>query len=596
VVGIILTWFLALQYTQRESEGIMNKDNPLLDEYNLENGPAPLYRISKDLSDLTLMFIISSVVFFLAAGTLAIIMRTVQSKLILLGNQQQTIGMFYAALTAHGQLMFFGFASMLTVGLSYYLLSKFAKKPLYSMKMSIISYSLMNAASVLLVVSAIMFFGGGWYNLMPLAFHPQNGGWNIFSTVLFLMADTSIGIGLVFFCVNVIATVLKGNIAAGVQLSEPDEGGLFRASSDINDSGRIDLIPMINLPASTRWVSALGISSWFPRKYRKAVPAVSIVVVGIFVNAVALLSGTVGLFTQLGMGFGYLLNPDFQPNWLLAKDAFWFFGHPIVYFTLFSFLAAAYYYIPKFTKKTVPYDKWAYRSWPFYFVFAVLVFSHHSYMDMPNPVFVQTVATIASQAVIFPSGLTVMTIMMYLLRSKIRWNISSFFIVTGIAGWVYGGFTGAQTGWWGTDVYLHNTLNVVGHIHLVILMGSVLLGIGLVYGVIADLTKKRLGKTLGMVHLLTTITGGFGLAFMFTYLGLFGVIRREAIIPDQFMWAMPWLLFFALTVGFGQITFAYNLFKTLGRKTTKEEQLFVTNQEERASSEKDLIHTGESST
>ena len=75
----------------------MNKDNPLLDEYNLENGPAPLYRISKDLSDLTLMFIISSVVFFLAAGTLAIIMRTVQSKLILLGNQQQTIGMFYAA-------------------------------------------------------------------------------------------------------------------------------------------------------------------------------------------------------------------------------------------------------------------------------------------------------------------------------------------------------------------------------------------------------------------------------------------------------------------------------------------------------------------
>jgi cytochrome c oxidase subunit 1 len=574
----------------------MNKDNPLFDEYDLENGPAPLYRISKDLSDLTLMFIISSVVFFLAAGTLAIIMRTVQSKLILLGTQQQTIGMFYAALTAHGQIMFFGFASMLTVGLSYYLLSKFAKKPLYSMRMAIISYSLMNAASVLLIVSAIMFFGGGWYNLMPLAFHPQNGGWNTFSTVLFLMADTSIGIGLVFFCVNVIATVLKGNIAAGVQLSEPDEGGLFRASSDMNDSGRIDLIPMIILPASTRWVSALGISSWFPRKYRKAVPAVSIVVVGIFVNAVALLSGTVGLFTQLGMGFGYLLNPDFQPNWLLAKDAFWFFGHPIVYFTLFSFLAAAYYYIPKFTKKTVPYDKWAYRSWPFYFIFAVLVFSHHSYMDMPNPVFVQTVATIASQAVIFPSGLTVMTIMMYLLRSRIRWNISSFFIVTGIAGWVYGGFTGAQTGWWGTDVYLHNTLNVVGHIHLVILMGSVLLGIGLVYGVIADLTKKRLGKTLGMIHLLTTITGGFGLAFMFTYLGLFGVIRREAIIPDQFMWAMPWLLFFALTVGFGQITFAYNLFKTLGRKTTREEQLFVTNQEKRALSEKDLIHTGESST
>ena len=70
------------------------------------------------------------------------------------------------------------------------------------------------------------------------------------------------------FCVNVIATVLKGKIAAGVQMSEPEEGGLFKAPFDVNDSGRIDLIPMVNLPPTTRWASTLGISSWFPIKYR----------------------------------------------------------------------------------------------------------------------------------------------------------------------------------------------------------------------------------------------------------------------------------------------------------------------------------------
>jgi heme/copper-type cytochrome/quinol oxidase subunit 1 len=340
----------------------------------------------------------------------------------------------------------------------------------------------------------------------------------------------------------------------------------------------------------------LGISSWFPRRYRKLVPAVSVVVVGIFVNSVALLSGTVGLFTQLGIGFAYLIDPQSEPNWLFAKDAFWFFGHPIVYFTLFSFLGAAYYYIPKFTKKTVPYDKWAYRSWPFYFIFTVLVFSHHSYMDMPNPIMVQIIATVASQGIIFPSALTVMTIMMYILRSRIRWNIASAFIVTGLVGWVYGGFAGAETGWWGTDVYLHNTLNVVGHIHLVLLMGSVLLGIGLVYSIIADLTKKKLAKSLGAIHLVTTIVGGFGLAFMFMYLGLFGVIRREAVIPDQFMWAMPALLFFALTVGLGQIVFVYNLFRTLRRKqNTIEEDRFVNVQRKRELEERNVIHTGETS-
>ena len=47
-----------------------------------------------------------------------------------------------------------------------------------------------------------------------------------------------------------------------------------------------------------------------------------------------------------------------------------------------------------------------------------------------------------------------------------------------------------QEGWWGTDVYLHNTLNVVRHIHLVILTGITrLFALGLIYSIIPDITK-----------------------------------------------------------------------------------------------------------
>ncbi|MGZ5472292.1 MAG: hypothetical protein ACXWE0_11550, partial [Nitrososphaeraceae archaeon] len=94
----------------------IKKDSTILEEYDHEHGPTPLYKISKQLADLTKMFIISSVTFFLIAGSLAIIMRMIQSDLNIMGNQQQTMGLFYAALTAHGQIMFFGFASMMTVG------------------------------------------------------------------------------------------------------------------------------------------------------------------------------------------------------------------------------------------------------------------------------------------------------------------------------------------------------------------------------------------------------------------------------------------------------------------------------------------------
>ncbi|MGI8833227.1 MAG: cbb3-type cytochrome c oxidase subunit I [Nitrososphaeraceae archaeon] len=104
------------------------------------------------------------------------------------------------------------------------------------------------------------------------------------------------------------------------------------------------------------------------------------------------------------MGFSYLTNPNFNANWLLAKYFWGFFGHTIVYFTLFSFLGAAYYYITCYAKKTVTYDRGAYRSWAFYFIFTILVFSHHLYLDKPNPAWLETIAQIASFGIVFPSG------------------------------------------------------------------------------------------------------------------------------------------------------------------------------------------------
>jgi heme/copper-type cytochrome/quinol oxidase subunit 1 len=559
-------------------------------EYEKEHGPVPQYQVSKGLSDLTLMFIISAIIYFVVAGSMAIVMRLIQSKLMLMANQQQTFGLFYAALTVHGQLMFFGFASMLTVGISYYLVSKFAKKPLYSTSLAAWSLALLNTGSILLIVSGTMFFGAGWYDLMPLPFIPGNNGWTTLSAVVFLTADTMIVASLTIFSINILATLLSGRIAAGLQNTEKDyDQDKHRSRShEEDDRGRSDLLAMTDIPAATRWVSLFGISAWFPKKYRSRVPAVSIVVVGVFVNAFVQLIGNVGGFTQLAVGFSYLLNPGFQPDWLFTKDAWWFFGHPIVYFTLFSFLGAAYYYIPKYTKKTVPYDKWAYRPWPFYFIFTAMVFSHHTFLDMPNPTWLQIMSQTASFGIVFPSGLTIMTIMMYIFRSRIRWNITSMFIMAGIAGWAFGGFAGVQTGWWGINVYLHNTLNIVGHIHLVLLMGSVLLGLGLIYSVVPAITKKNLGKTAGLIHLLLTLIGGFGLALMFTYLGFAGAIRREAEMPQQFMWAMTWLLFFAITVGIGQLVFVYNLFRTLSRHPKKEEEQFSRMQEDRAQSEAGL--------
>jgi cytochrome c oxidase subunit 1 len=214
------------------------------DKYEKEEGPFPRYEVPKEVSDLTLMFIVAAVMYFLVAGSLAIVMRLVQSNVDVMGNQSQTMGLFYASLTVHGQVMFFGFASMLTLGISYYLISKFAKKPLFSMRLAIWSFCAMNAGAILVIVAGTMFFGAGWYNLMPLTFHPGNGGWSILSSVVFLTADALIGVALTLFSITIIGTALSGSIATGVQKSEqeyngkPDAGDTMKTSTSQGQARR----------------------------------------------------------------------------------------------------------------------------------------------------------------------------------------------------------------------------------------------------------------------------------------------------------------------------------------------------------------------
>jgi heme/copper-type cytochrome/quinol oxidase subunit 1 len=86
------------------------------------------------------------------------------------------------------------------------------------------------------------------------------------------------------------------------------------------------------------------------------------------------------------------------------------------------------------------------------------------------------------------------------------------------------------------------------------------MGLGIIYALVPDLVKKRMNHELSVSHLILTVVGGFGLALMFLFLGMGGFVRREAVIPIEFAWSMPWLMFFAFTIGFGQLIFAYNLF------------------------------------
>jgi heme/copper-type cytochrome/quinol oxidase subunit 1 len=151
------------------------------DHYPDEPPPLPEYDISPSLKKLVLLCIGTMLMNFLVAGACAIAMRILQTDVHL-----RTIAhlghlpvppvpdnvLFYALLTSHGQVMFFGVLSMNTFWFGYYAVSKWGRKPLASMKLAFISFWIMEGAVILLFFDVVLNFGAGWYNLMPLAFLP----------------------------------------------------------------------------------------------------------------------------------------------------------------------------------------------------------------------------------------------------------------------------------------------------------------------------------------------------------------------------------------------------------------------------------------
>jgi heme/copper-type cytochrome/quinol oxidase subunit 1 len=579
------------------------------DQYPDEPPPLPEYDISPSLKKLVLICIGTMLINFLIAGACALAMRILQTDVHIrhithLGIPDNVL--FYSLLTSHGQVMFFGVLSINTIWFSYYAVSKWGRKPLASMKLAAISFWIMEGAIILLFLDTVLHFGAGWYNLMPLTFLPGFPviTWDLTAAMIFQIADVLVGIAITIFCIVILATLLRGKLPVGNQIfeymQEKDKGdqkyydALVKANRDVQEvkstessenekaseekitdkqikTADQEFTHREDLPASIRWVSLIGINAWFPKKWRDATPAVPIVLVSAFVTAMVQIIANPGLFVQLASGFASLQNPIASSNWLLTKNAWWFFGHPIVYFPLFIFLGAIYFLAPRYGKERVPFFKWNYRTWPFYFAFSTLVFSHHVFMDIPNPVWIQMVAQTASLGIVWPSAMTIITILLFTWRSKISWNITARFFIAGIAGWMFGGFQGAEMGMWGTDVYLHNTMVMPSHIHLSLLLGPLLMAFGIIYAIFPDLTKKHLSKTLGEIHFWLTIFGGFGLAILFDIIGMQGAIRREADMPIVFHWAMPPLLFFALVIGLTQFLFVYNFVKTLHRNYTKRE-------------------------
>jgi cytochrome c oxidase subunit 1 len=132
-------------------------------------------------------------------------------------------------------------------------------------------------------------------------------------------------------------------------------------------------------------------------------------------------------------------------------------------------------------------------------------------------------------------AVTAFSLLVYLNRSGIRWDLASALLVTGVFGWTAGILPAIIDAIIVVNRVMHNTLWVPGHFHFYLLIGE----IAMAFGFMAWLTRARATEGLsgvGYWAFLAYLIGGAGVAVMFLVGGAMSVPRRWAAhLPEWFM-------------------------------------------------------------
>ena len=249
---------------------------------------------------------------------------------------------------------------------------------------------------------------------------------------------------------------------------------------------------------------------------------------------------------------------------LLFQHLFWFFGHPEVYIVALPAFGIVSDLISTHARKNI----FGYRMmvWAIVAIGALsfVVWAHHMYVSGMYPYFGFFFAT-TTLIIAIPTAIKVYNWVLTLWRGDIHLTVPMLFALGFIITFVNGGLTGLFLGNVVVDVPLSATMFVVAHFHMVMGVAPILVVLGGIYHWYPKVTGRMLNEVLGTFHFWVTFLGAYMIFFPMHYLGLLGVPRRyyelgdAAFIPPSAHTLNAFISVVALTVGFAQMVFLFNL-------------------------------------
>ena len=250
---------------------------------------------------------------------------------------------------------------------------------------------------------------------------------------------------------------------------------------------------------------------------------------------------------------------------ILFQHLFWFFGHPEVYIVALPAFGIVSDLISVHARRNI----FGYRMmvWAIVGIGALsfIVWAHHMYVSGMNPWFGFFFAT-TTLIIAIPTALKVYNWTLTLWKGNINFTIPMLFALGFIVTFLNGGITGLFLGNVVVDVPLSDTMFVVAHFHMVMGVAPLMVVFGGIYHWYPLITGRMYHEGMGQFHFWVTFVGAYSIFLPLHYLGFLGVPRRyfemgeTNFIPESAQDLNAFVTVVALTVGFAQMVFFYNLF------------------------------------
>ena len=468
------------------------------------------YLSTTDPKVLGVMYIVTSFVFFMVGGLLALLMR---AELARPGLQFLAPEQYNQLFTMHGTIMLLFYATPVVFGFANYVLPLQIGAPDVAFpRLNALSYWLY-LFGALIAISGFLTPGGaaafGWTAYPPLSgveHSPGVGG------DLWIMGLAVSGLGTILGAVNMITTVI-----------------------------------CLRCPGMTMW--RLPIFTW------------NILVTSILVLIAfpVLTAALLGLAADRHFG-SHVFDPA-NGGGILYQHLFWFFGHPEVYIVAIPFFGIVTEVIPVFSRKPV----FGYRD----MVFATIsiaalssaVWAHHMFATgaVLLPFF-----SLMSFLIAIPTGLKFFNWIGTMWKGQISFQTPMLFACGFLVTFLFGGLTGVMLAAPAIDFHVTDTYFVVAHFHYVLFGTIVFATYSGIYFWFPKMTGRFLDEPLGRLHFWLTFIG-FHLTFLIQHwLGNVGMPRRypDYLPTDGFTTLNTVSTIGSFVLGASVLPFVWNVVKS----------------------------------